>query len=419
MNQDTLIREKVNEQLNKFSKVLSKGLKLPKKKFLHQVLFGIQASRDIKLSEIARSLEEKIRLIKTENRLSRNMQDKHLSSHINNKILEQVKGKIEKDTVLAVDLTSIHKPYAKKMDFLAGVWSGMEKEVVNGYSVLEIVGADVYKEYLLPLYTELYSQDAYDFKSENEKILKAIDTVNTYAKGKGIYVIDRGGDRKKLIEPMLFKKLNFIIRTKDQRLMLLGNNRKRKIEEIVDKYIDYTHKYKVEIDNQGSKEKKEVELGKKKVKIPGIKKELYLVAVKGFGHKPMTLLTNTDKNPIITLEMYLTRWKVEESIRFLKQEYNLEDIRVRNYSALKNTVALLAAVFYFLSVYLGRKLKLNILLKKIYEKAKRFFQIPTFKQYALADGIFRIFFNTKWEWPWKQKNSLQKEKQLLLSFAAP
>ena len=34
------------------------------------------------------------------------------------------------------------------------------------------------------------------------------------------------------------------------------------------------------------------------------------------------------------------------------------------------------AVFYLLSVELGRNLKLSILLKKIYEKAKRFFQIP-------------------------------------------
>jgi len=101
-------------------------------------------------------------------------------------------------------------------------------------------------------------------------------------------------------------------------------------------------------------------------------------------------------------------------IRFLKQEYNLEDVRVRNYAALKNTVAFLSAVFYFLSVYLGRKLKLNILLKKIYEKAKRFFQMPVFKQYALADGIFRILFNSRWRYPWEKKIPDPKEKQLLL-----
>jgi len=120
------------------------------------------------------------------------------------------------------------------------------------------------------------------------------------------------------------------------------------------------------------------------------------VVVKGFGQEPMLLLTNVDKEPKEILEIYLTRWKCEESFRFLKQEYHLEDIRVRRYNALRNTIALVHAVFYFISVYLGRSLKINILLKKILEKAKRFFQLPVFKHYAIADGIYRILFGVKW-----------------------
>lgn len=75
------------------------------------------------------------------------------------------------------------------------------------------------------------------------------------------------------------------------------------------------------------------------------------------------------------------------------------------------------AVFYFLSVHLGRKLKLNILLKKIYEKAKRFFQIPAFSQYALADGIYRILFDTKWRYSPAKKTCSIQPRQILLSFA--
>ena len=41
MKDDILIREKVNEQLVKFSDKLSEGLKKAKKKFIHQMLFGI------------------------------------------------------------------------------------------------------------------------------------------------------------------------------------------------------------------------------------------------------------------------------------------------------------------------------------------------------------------------------------------
>jgi hypothetical protein len=97
------------------------------------------------------------------------------------------------------------------------------------------------------------------------------------------------------------------------------------------------------------------------------------------------LLTNVEVEglgPLRVLEIYLTRWKCEESYRFIKQGYNLEDVRVMSYTALRNVVVLVQAVFYFVSVELGKKVKLNILLKKIFEKAKRFFEIPEFRQYA-------------------------------------
>jgi hypothetical protein len=120
------------------------------------------------------------------------------------------------------------------------------------------------------------------------------------------------------------------------------------------------------------------------------------VVIKGFSEKPMMLLTNLEVKQIglkRILEIYLTRWKCDESYRFIKQSYNLEDIRVLSYTALRNMIVLVQAVFYFISVELGKKLKLNILLKKIFERAKRFFEIPDFKQYAIADGIYRILFN--------------------------
>lgn len=415
MNRDNKLIEKVNYQLEMFVQILSKGLSKPKKKFIHQMLFGIQASRDIKLSEVARSLNEDIRLIKTEIRLSRNIQDSQLYLHLNKQLIETSKDKIDKDTVLALDLTDVSKPYAKKMDFLSLVWSGMEKKLTQGYWVLEVIGANVCQDYLFPLYSELYSQKADDFESENKQILKAINTVNYYLNGKGIWVIDRGGDRKVLINQLVTKNLKFIIRINANRSLTTQNNQTKLARNIVSNIRGFSS-HRLEVDNQGCREKRQVFLKKLKVKIPRIDANLFLVVIKGFGDEPMLLLTNVDKNPVMILEMYLTRWKVEESIRFLKQEYNLKDIRVRNYFSLKNTVALLLAVFHFLSVYLGRKLKLNILVKKIYEKAKRFFEIPAFSQYALADGIYRILFNSKWRQSQDKKSYRIESRQLLLSF---
>lgn len=140
-----------------------------------------------------------------------------------------------------------------------------------------------------------------------------------------------------------------------------------------------------------------------------------LVAIKGFGKEPMLLITNVEKCPKDLLEIYLTRWKCEESFRFLKHEYHLEDVRVRRYIGLRNTVALIHAVFYFLSVYLGRRLKIKILLNKILERAKRFFQIPVFKHYAIADGIFRLLFSLKWS-PEDIEDENSDKRQLTFGF---
>jgi hypothetical protein len=76
------------------------------------------------------------------------------------------------------------------------------------------------------------------------------------------------------------------------------------------------------------------------VKLPGKEYPLFLVVVKGFGKKPMMLLTSCPvkiklkENIWKIVEIYLTRWKCDESFRYIKQCYNLEDIRVRHYTSI-------------------------------------------------------------------------------------
>jgi len=129
-----------------------------------------------------------------------------------------------------------------------------------------------------------------------------------------------------------------------------------------------------------------------KVYLPDISKPLYLVVVHGFGEKPMMLLTNLQmrKNRNVLwhiVESYITRWRIEDTIRFIKQSYELEDIRVLSYCRLQNMMALVLAVAYFASVYVGRKLKLRVMSSILTRISKRIFGIPDFRYYAIADGI--------------------------------
>jgi len=66
----------IHYQLENFVQILSKDLSKPYQKFVHQMIFGIQLAKDIKLSEISRALNEEIKLVKPENRLSRNLATK-------------------------------------------------------------------------------------------------------------------------------------------------------------------------------------------------------------------------------------------------------------------------------------------------------------------------------------------------------
>lgn len=395
MSYDTQDSQKLQHQIKRFTSRITKGLSKPKRRFLSQALFGIQASRDVKLSNIARSLKEDIKLIKTENRLSRHMISKDLTESLNNILIEQAKGYIQQDTVLALDLSDINKPFAKKMDYLAQVWDGSKGEPAPGYWLCEVIAAHTDKEDMVPLYSELYSCEADGFESENKQIFKAMEAVNRLTKGKGIWVIDRGGDRPILVDKLSAMEQKFVIRVKDNRSFKNDQSELKTIPQIL-AAMRYHDSFKITVDKEGYKEDIEVRLAVKH-NLWMSKTKVSLVVIKGFGQKPMLLITNTEKTAQQILEIYLTRWKCEEAFRFLKHEYHLEDIRVRRYNALRNTVVFLHAVFYFVSVYLGRRLRLNILLSKIIEKAKRFFEVPVFKHYAVADGIYRLLFNQKWD----------------------
>ena len=81
---------------------------------------------------------------------------------------------------------------------------GSEHEIGEGYWLCKAVAADIEHKKVIPLYLEVYSQEAEGFKSENDQLFKVIDTVEPQ-RHKGIYAIDRGGDRGKLYDKFLKK----------------------------------------------------------------------------------------------------------------------------------------------------------------------------------------------------------------------
>lgn len=398
MGEDSKLAWRVKRQIGRFCDRVSEGLGKVRRRFIGEMIYGMQCAKDVKLSNVSRSLHERIDLIKTENRLSRNLSGTDLSDVLNRRLSWLGSAHVKRDTVLAVDLSDLTKKYARKMEHLARVRDGSEGELSDGYWLCDVLAADVGGCRLVPLYGELYSQDAPDFVSENAQILKAVDVVTEATKGRGIITIDRGGDRYKLLNPFLDRGLRFVIRQKGDRHVVLPGGRTIKLQEAA-RWCKTSVRYRIEVEREGYAETKRIGVGALEVRLSKRREEaLWLVVVRGFGEKPILLLTNVAPSSTRgdyakwIAEIYVTRWRCEEVFRYIKQSYRLEDVRVRSYVGLRNTVVLVHAVAYFVSVVIGTDARLRFLFRTLCEKAQRFFEIAQFYHYAVADGIRHVLF---------------------------
>jgi hypothetical protein len=210
--------------------------------------------------------------------------------------------------------------------------------------------------------------------------------------------LDRGGNRRKIIHHLLTNKHRFILRLKVDRHLVYKRKKQSVIEHALACPLLFSERI---VKKDAGKEKiYHLEFGYWPVKLPERKESLSMVVIRGFGQEPMMLLTNikltkSRKALRSIIESYMSRWRIEETIRFMKQSYNLEDIRLLTYRRLQNMMALVLAVTYFTMVYLGIKTKLRVLSKHVLKAARRLFGVPGFRFYALADGIRELLFGRK------------------------
>lgn len=172
--------------------------------------------------------------------------------------------------------------------------------------------------------------------------------------------------------------------------------------ERIDRHIELKHKAHIYVAKDGKKEFIHLNYEAVTVALPEYP-DIWctLVIVKGFGQKPMLLLTNKqvnihdNKQLWLVSEIYLTRWKCYECFWYIKQSYNMENFRVMGYNSIRNITVLMHSIAYFLSIYLGISLKLRIMMQKIFILSQRFFRVSSFCNYAMADGIYELLRHSK------------------------
>ncbi|MHB1857172.1 MAG: hypothetical protein ACYCPM_07025, partial [Acidobacteriaceae bacterium] len=78
-------------------------------------------------------------------------------------------------------------------------------------------------------------------------------------------------------------------------------------------------------------------------------------------------------------------------------------------------LVVLVTAAYFAATFLGQQMKLRILTDKLLVISQRFFGIPSFRFYALADGIRRVLSASTFRPPQESPPDVQLELALIWS----
>ena len=398
MNNST-IAWKTRAQLDDFMVKMFHGFPKPQNKFIRDMVYGIQATGDTIITDIARAVAPEDKHRNVENRLSRNLQAEGLHEKIRDAIQADAVRFIDRNTLVIYDPTDVCKPHSYKMEKLSLVRDASRSSKENvvttrGYHGCMAVACKSGARKTVPLDLKIWSSLAEGHKGVNDEVLDVMRAVDRATDGRGIRVYDRGGDRPAFYDYQLDNARKFITRMNQRDLW---SWKATKSNEWLAGQCVMRYKAVVKFDSHGKETNQLIEFGAMPVRLPmHPEKELHMVVVKGFGEEPMMLLTSLPVNGSFEsmwriVEGYLTRWRIEETIRFVKQAYGFENVRVHSYRGIRNMASIVLATAYFASVWLGRHVKREVLAEHLANLSQRLKEVPEFANYAIAEGLKRAF----------------------------
>ena len=383
-----------------FSENICREISRPKFKLMTNLLYGMSESNSCHLSKIGRALKENISLKKTIDRLSRGIDRFEDGEKLLENYSNIVKSYVDDKSVFIVDGSDITKPCSVAMDGLAIVKDGSTGELKPGYMTLEIAVLTSRSRSPITVYDRLYSSKEECFVSQDDETLKGLRYISETYGNKGIRTLDRGYDALTYFEYFFKAQEKFIVRAKKNRDV------KYKGETINILKLANKFKGKYRIDFTG-KDGKKIECKMTSIPITLVKypnKKLNLIVVYGFGKTPMLLITNLNSDDkrlsTVVTKVYLMRWRIEEHFKFRKNQYGLENFRVRSLNSIRTLHRITAILSGFVSM-MSEKRDESLFVARLIEASKRIYKPKKekaktkFMNYAIADGIFVVLNKSK------------------------
>jgi len=385
----TTLGSNLKRGILRFSEKISKDLSRPEFKFVSQMIYGILSSQSCHLSKIARTLDEKISLKKTIDRLSRNLSEFKDSVKLFEAYIKTVKGCISEKTILIVDDSDVTKPCSSKLECIKLVRDGSTGKYGMGYHTLGVTALTPGKKQPIPVYTRIYSASEKDFVSADNETLKALRFLGKHFKKNNIRAFDRGYDANIYYEHLIDNREKFVIRANRNRDVIYKEGR----VNILKLSNRFKGKYSLKFEKKNGL-KADCKISIVPVKLPCRKDEdLNLVICRGFGQEPLLLVTNLKSDDsrlaVAVTKVYLMRWRIEEFYGFKKQQFDFEDFRVRSLRSIRNLDLLLTIAIGYIGM-MSEKHDERRITAEVIALSKRIYGTPKFVFYAIADGLFFV-----------------------------
>ena len=395
-NYNTL-NDKLKDEMINFINKLSNGLGKVDTHFITDMVNGITANNSVILSDIARTMNERPNIKKSVERLERHLDEyKNIKNIIETNYESLVKNYLNNRKLYFVDGGDIAKNKNTKFENMGWVLDGSdEHKVKTGYKLFEIDSID-HSNQPISIISELASSLDEEYDSDNSRWLELMNEVSKKY-GKGTFIMDRGFDSGILMDKIIKNDNNFIIRANKLERYVYLNGDKTTIRNIAMKCKGF---YKIDVNYRGNNHKLKVTAKTIKIKNKGTKdlenNLLTLIIIKGFAINTntlneayMALITSrkvSSKNDVLqVVRDYLLRWRIEENFRFKKQQFNLENIRIRKYNRLQAMYKLLSMIMIFNNI-----INIKAIGKTVRKIKKQIRDKIIFWLYRISDGIKEV-----------------------------
>ena len=393
---DTRFSAEIQGRVSQFKGyLLQEGFSRPVARCASEVVLGLVKCRDVRVQGLARGLGERISLKKTRERLRRGLSRVGLWEQLTEAHLKRHAGQIRRMRYCVMDISDVQKPYTTKAEGVGLVRdgsAGARDWVGPGYWWITAVMSD--GEELLPVHSELFSveAEAAEHQSENKKLVGIAERVHQVHPD-AIMVMDRGGDRNTILEPLLRAGIPFVVRGMGSRKLRLhaDSEKETNVEQIAGK-VRLTEQHTLRRVGRHRRGKcTAFDLGIKQVYLG--EHPLWLVACRRQGAGRSWYLTNCPgtRHQIMStvVQAYGQRWRIEELHRHIKQDFHFEQIAVRDYPSIKalGVLVMLAASFV---MRLPQALMHAILAVTGVLPRKRLSDIPAYPFYLVCQALAKL-----------------------------